>query len=205
MRPFIGVDDLNAILGIEVDESLLIVSIALDSACQAVRSEIDQTINFVANDTVFMDGHDTLKIRLKERPVRRLGDVTLDGSIVDPSLYNLKDATIRRTDGIRWPAGYANITVNYDHGYDVVPDDSSGDDVLVPADMRLVALLAARRVYVSVGEIDGVKGVRQSENIGSYSYTLSAGANAAASSAAQLLDPEKDVLAGYAIGVVPAR
>ena len=205
MRPFIGVDDLNAILGIEVDESLLIVAIALDSGCQSVRSFLDQTINYVANDTIFMDGHDTKKIRLPERPIRRLGDVTLDGSIVDPSLYNLKDSTIRRTDDIRWPAGYANITVNYDHGYDVIPDDSSGDDVLVPADMRLVALSAARRVYTAVGELDGIKGVRQSETIGSYSYSLSAGGTAAASTAAQLLEPEEAVLLRYRIGVVPAR
>lgn len=205
MRPFIGVDDLEAMLGVSVDENMLIVSIALDHGCQSVRSFLNQTINFVANDVETIDGHDTKKIRLHERPIRHLGDVTLNGAIVDPSLYNLKDATIRRVDNIRWPAGYANITATYDHGYDVIPDNSSGDDVLVPADMRLVALLAARRVYISVGQVDGVKGVRQSESIGQYSYTLTAGASIVASSAAQLLAPEEAVLMRYRVGKVPGR
>jgi hypothetical protein len=204
MRPFIGVDDLEAILGVTVDDTALITSIALDASCQAVRSYLDQTVNFVANDTEIVDGHDTKKIRLKQRPVRRLGAVTLDGQVVDPSLYNLKDSTIRRVDQIRWPAGYANITVTYDHGYDVIPDTSAGDDVLVPADIRLVTLLSARRVYTAVGKVDGVTGVKQSENIGQYSYTLSAGANAA-TSAAELIQAEKDVLFHYRIGKVPAR
>jgi hypothetical protein len=205
MRPFIGVDDLEAILGVSVDENALITTIALDSGCQAVRSFLDQTINFVPNDVETIDGHGTKKIRLHERPVRKLTQVTLDGQVVDPSLYNLKKSTIRRVDIDRWPVGYANIQATYDHGYDVIPDSSSGDDVLVPPDMRLVALLSSRRVYVAVGKVDGVQGVKQSESIGQYSYTLSAGASAAATSAAQLVDAEKDVLLHYRIGVVPAR
>jgi hypothetical protein len=200
MQPFIGTDDLAAILGQAVNENDLITEIALDSGCTAVRSFLGQTINFVANDTEIKDGHGTKKIRLKERPVRALTAVRLDGAVVDPSLYNLKDSTIRRVDDERWPVAYANIQVDYSHGYDVQPDTSAGDDVLVPADMRLVALLSARRVYAAIGNEDGIK---QSETIGQYSYSNST--TMVVQTAAELLKPETDVLHRYLIGIVPAR
>ena len=200
MRPFIGTDDLAALLGTAVSDADLITRIALDSGCQAVRSFLDQTINRQTDITEIVDGHDTKKFRVHERPIRNIWSVTLDGEVVDPTLYNWNHSMCRRVDDIRWPAGYANIEVNYDAGYDIIPDDSTGDDLLVPADMRLVALLAARRVYTSVGTSDG--GGKTSESIGQYSYS---NGSSAATSAAELLAPEKDVLMRYRIGLVPAR
>ena len=200
LQPFIGTDDLAAILGSPVDENDLITSIALDAGCQAVRSFIDQTINFVEHDIETVDGHGTKKIRLKQRPIRELFNVKLDGEVVDPSLYDRRDGTIRRVDDTRWPVAYANIKVDYSHGYDVQPDANAADDVLVPPDLRLVALLAARRVYTSVGNQDGIK---QSESIGQYSYSNST--TMVVQTAAELLSPEQDVLMHYRIGVVPAR
>lgn len=199
MRPFIGTDDLAAILGVAVSDADLITRIALDAGCQAVRSFLDQTINRQTDITEIVDGHGTKKFRVRERPIRNIWSVTLDGEVVDTSLIDWNRSMCRRTDDERWPVGYANIEVNYDAGYDVVPDDSSGDDLLVPADMRLVALLAARRVYTSVGTSEGSK---TSESIGQYSYSNS---SSGAQTAVELLDAEKDVLKRYRIGLVPAR
>lgn len=199
MRPFIGTDDLAAILGKPVSDSDLITVIALDSGCQAVRSFLDQSINrFRHTETV--DGHGTKKFRVHERPVREVFSVTLDGEPVDPALYDRQYTMFRKVDEVRWPTAYANIKVDYDHGYDIVPDEDSTDDLLVPADMRLVALLSARRVYTSIGADEGIK---QSETIGSYSYSNST--TMVVQTAAELLDPEKDVLMRYRIGKVPAR
>lgn len=199
MRPFIGTDDLAAILGVAVSDADLITRIALDAGCQAVRSFLDQTINRQTDITEIVDGHGTKKFRVHERPIRNIWSVTLEGEVVDTSLINWNHSMCRRTDDERWPVGYANIEVNYDAGYDIVPDDSTGDDLLVPADMRLVALLSARRVYTSVGTSEGGK---TSESIGQYSYSSS---SSTAQTAAELLDAEKDVLQRYRIGLVPAR
>lgn len=199
MQPFIGTDDLAAVLGRPVSDTDLITAIALDAGSQAIRSFLDQTINRGRSEEK-VDGHGTKKIRMHERPVRQVFSVTLDGEVVDPALYDVRGTMIRRVDEVRWPAGYANIVVDYDHGYDIYPDDDSSDDFLVPADMRLVALLSARRVYTTVGADEGIK---QSETIGSYSYSNST--TMVTQSAAELLKPETDVLMRYRIGKIPGR
>jgi hypothetical protein len=195
MRPFIGTDDLSAVTGTEVTDDDLITAIALDAGCQAVRSYIGQTINYVEDDVEELDGNGRLQIRLKERPIRDLTSVAVDGNLLTPEMFNLRDSVLRRTDRIAWPYGFANVVVTYSHGWDAIPDDDPSDDVLVPADLRLVALLSAKRVYTSVGMVSGTP---TSETIGSYSYSLSS----AAESAAQLLDPEKAVLDLYRIGKI---
>lgn len=193
MRPFIGIEDLSAITGTTVSDQDLITAIALDSGCQAVRSYIEQTINYVADDVEEIDGNGRLKIRLTERPIRDLTSITVDGNELTTEMYNRHKSVLRRTDGVTWPMGFGNVVVTYSHGWDAIPDDSAGDDVLVPADLRLVALLSAKRVYTSVGLVSGEK---TSETIGSYSYSVSA----VAESAAQLFDAEKRVLDHYRIG-----
>lgn len=196
MRPFIGTDDLSAITGTTVSENDLITAIALDVGCQTVRSYIGQTINYVEEDTEELDGTNRLKVRLRERPIRQLISVSVEGTELDPEKYSLRKSVIRRKDGIAFPWGFDNVEVVYSHGWDAVPDDSAGDDVLVPPDLRLVALLSARRVYTAVGTISGTP---SSESIEGYSYTLTQ--TAVAESAAQLFDAEKAVLEHYRIGL----
>lgn len=194
MRPFIGTDDLGALLGRSVSDSDLITAIALDSGCESVRSYVQQTINYVEDDIEEYDGRGTNKIRLTQRPVRALTSVEVDDKEQDLTNFSLRKSMLRwKTDW--FPVGYGNVVITYDHGYDIIPDDSAGDDVLVPADLRLVALLAARRVYINVGAMEGVL---QSESIGKYSYSKSI--TAAAASAAELLLPEMRVLDRYKIG-----
>lgn len=195
MDPFISTDDLNAITGLTVDTGSLIVAIALDSACESVRSYLDQTINFVAADTLELDGNNQVTIRLPQRPVRAINSITVDDEVLEIDDWNLKGARLRRIDGGVWTLGIANVVVNYDHGYDITELPS---DVPVPADIRLVALLAARRVYTAVGTQSG--GAVQSETMGSYSYQLSN--SVVVSTAAELLPAEKDVLDRYRIGLI---
>lgn len=196
LRPFIGVEDLSAITGTTVSDTDLITAIALDSGCDAVRSYIGQMINYVEDDIEELDGNGRLKVRLRERPIRNITSVVVEGVELAPGTgYNLRDSVIRRTDGIAFPYGFGNVVVTYSHGWDAIPDDSAGDDVLVPADLRLVALLSARRVYTAVGMVAGQP---SSETIGSYSYSMSTAA--VAESASQLFKAETDVLDRYRIG-----
>ena len=197
MRPFIGTDDLSAITGTTVTDQDLITAIALDAGCEAVRSYTGQMINYVEDDVEEHDGKGTRAVRLDERPIRDITSVEVDGVALDADVLSIRKSFVRRKDAV-FPVGYGNIVVTYSHGWDAIPDDSAGDDILVPADLRLVALLSAKRVYLAVGDLDGAV---QSENIGGYSYTLSI--NDMAKSSAELLDPEKNVLEHYRIGKIP--
>jgi len=137
-------------------------------------------------------------VRLRQRPVRSVASVTVDGVALESTGWNLHGALLRRIDGGCFPLGVANVVVVYTHGYDIPP---TVVDWPVPADIRLVALIAARRVYSAVGASDS-GGTQQSETMGSYSYT-SASTAQVASTAAQLLAPETAVLDRYRVGLIP--
>jgi hypothetical protein len=195
MRPFIGVDDLSAVLGTTATDLDLITAIALDSGCEAVRSYIGQMVNYVEDDVEEHDGKGTRTIRVEQRPIRDITSVEVDGVALDASVLSVRKSLIRRKDDV-FPRGLGNVVVTYSHGWDVIPDNSAGDDLLVPADLRLVALLSARRAYAAVGANDGQE---QSETIGQYSYSLST----TAQSAAELMTAEERVLDRYKIRMTP--
>ena len=205
--PFISSDDLAAFLGVTVDASALKTKIALDSACDAVRSYLDQEINLSTNDVEYHSGHGYMhdRIRLRQRPVVVVSEVREDmwagstGTVLSTSNYRVRDSFIIRTDGGYFLAGNDNIKVTYDHGWTV---PATSQSAAVPADIRLVALSAARRVYSSVG-LNDAAGSKQSETIGDYSYTIAAGITNSASSAAELIASERDVLDRYRIGLIP--
>jgi len=121
----------------------------------------------------------------------------VDGVALETTGWNLRGNLLRRIDGGVFTLGIANVVVVYSHGWDV----SDPITLPVPADIRMVALIAARRVYSAVGATDAA-GTQQSETMGSYSYTSGSTAQVA-STAAQLLDPEKEVLHWYRVGLIP--
>ena len=194
MDPFISTVDLEAMLDTTFAvPTPLPVKIALDSACQRVRTYLGQTINLVEDDVEVHSGTGRRKLRLRERPVRAVTLVTIDD--VETTNYTRRDAVLTLKNSDVWTYGNDNIEVTYDHGYDLVePSDNN-----VPADIRLVALILARRVYESLGSVTGT--VVQ-ETIGDYSYQLSDNAEAAVSSAAELLEAEKYALDRYRIDLV---
>ncbi len=197
--PFVSSDDLAGFMGVTVDPSALKTKIALDSACDAVRSYLDQDINFVSADVEYHSGHGYQhdRIRLRQRPVVAVTSIYVDTNwttLVPTDVYHLRDSFIVILDMSWFATGNDNIKVTYDHGWVCPPTSQSA---AVPADIRLVALSAARRVYSGVGTADaaGFGG----ETIGDYSYTNPGGA---ATSVAELLMAEKDVLDRYRIGLI---
>jgi hypothetical protein len=199
VEPFISTDDLAAILGVTVDPAALITKICLDAACTAVRTYIGQTINYVANDVELHDGRDRSLLRLRQRPVRSVVSIYEDGVLIPATSYVLRGAIVQRTDDDAFLLGAANVSVTYSHGWDVDPTVA----MAVPADLRLVALLSARRVHAAVGLSDTstTGGALTGETMGSYSYSLSA--SAIAPLAAEFLDVEKEILERYVVRLVP--
>jgi len=149
--PFISRQDLTDYLGRDVtsDDGALI---ALDAACDTVRTVSEQTFNRVVGGSVTLDGTGTDAILLPELPVSRAGTVTVNGTAVTD--YVLADngvlyrrgplsgaGTVWCDDYVprTWPSGRQNITVTYDHGY---------EDADLPRDVRMVALNLASRLIV---------------------------------------------------------
>ena len=196
MIPFISPTDLEALLGEQIpDETALIVSISLDSACERVRSYLGQDVNKVTDDVEVHSGSGRKKLRLRQRPVRSVGAIYVDDVLLDPATYKVRGAIVTLPDDA-WTSGNDNVEVTYTHGWDTA---EGAGNIRVPADIRLVALLVARRVYESVGASIGAGAIIQ-ETIGDYSYRLSE--DAAADSASELLDAERFVLDRYRIELV---
>lgn len=194
MEPFIGITDLEAFLdGVTLDPGDLLIAIALDSACTSVRTYLDQQVNYLADDEVILDGTGRKRLRLPERPVRDVATVELDGEEVTDDLYFRRRSTLIRSDGLDWTTGDGNIAVTYSHGWNI--EETSDEDLPVPADIRLAALCIARRIIDQAGEDAGTI---SSESIGGYSYTLSTVAEPV-----ELTKPEKAVLSRYKLRTVP--
>ena len=201
LDPYISVLDLEAILGLTIaDPTALIVKIALDAACHRVRTYTGQDINLVLDDVEVHSGSGRRKLRLLQRPVRQLTEVKIDDVVQDAALYSLRENIISFIDSDVFWMGNNNVEVTYSHGWDIdeTPDSPFVSVERVPADLRLVTLLLARRVYENVGE-NVSAGAIIGETIGDYSYTLSDNAATAVTTAIELIPAESYVLDPYRI------
>jgi hypothetical protein len=197
--PFISPDDLEAMMGEPfANPTDLMIAIALDASCQTIRTYLGQDINLVEDDVEIHSGSGRRKMRLRQRPVRAVTQIKVDGTVVPLTSISVRGAILTWKDLDWWTPGNDNIEVTYDHGWDV----EEPTDMPVPADIRLVALLLSRRAFESSGAGGAAAGAIVSETIGDYSYTLSEEAAASALSAAELLDAEKSVLDRYRIELV---
>lgn len=203
MISFIGIADLETFMG--VASGTLVVDLAelsVAASQQKVRQYLDQEITYHANDVAYLDGSGRGKMRLPERPVRAVDLVeeksgTATWQTLAAENYLLRGSILIRMDDLAWTAGEANVRVTYDHGWDVGAMDSDPltDQLFVPADISLVALTLARRMYEAMGEEAILLGDVKQETIGAYSFTLSAAAEKAAG--VNLVIAERSVLDSY--------
>lgn len=200
LDPFISTTDLEAVLDETlVDPNALSVKIALDSACTAVRTYLGQNINYVAGDVEVRSGSGRRKLRLRQRPVRSVTSVYIDGDLVTSDQYSVRGGpgVITMINGSWWTPGDDNVSITYSHGWDVGTDTAYS----VPADIRLVALNMARRVFLDVGA-DLLAGAIVSETIGDYAYELSDAAVQAATGTYQLSEAERYMLDPWRVELV---
>ena len=198
--PFVSTSDLANFLNttIEADDARAII--ALDAACQTIRTYTEQTLNLVRNDVQTWRGFQTLL--LPELPVVQVNSVTLRGELVDAEDWFLAfggEVVIKTWRQTRqW---YDTVKVDYDHGWaieeaDIVQDESDEGDVdRMPSDIRLVALRLAAGQYQMAGTSAGMR----SESLGAYSYTRMDGAMGTGILSA----PEKMILDRYRVKKVP--
>lgn len=208
MLSFIDIGDLA--IHMQVAQGSLttaLADLAVSAAQKRIREYLEQEVTYHASDVVYLDGNGKTKIRLPERPVVDVTRVEegLGGTSwteLDADNYFVRKSILIRWDGAVWCVGDANLRVTYDHGYytgDIDSDvsDSDFDPLNVPSDLVLVALSLARRMYENMGsEVEslGAGNIKQ-ETIGSYSYTLSSAAEAAAG--VTMLKAEMAVLDSY--------
>lgn len=207
MVPFISTADLSALLGEDVTADPLAI-IALDSACEIIRSYVGQRLNFDALDVVSLHGNGRGALILPEIPVVDIASVVEDDEVLDPEDYFaissglLYKATLYDT----WSPGIRNVVVTYSHGYAVLeldveddPDDTTPKPNRMPADIRRVALALSRRVFVASGSVSET-GTKASESItpSSYAYTNAVTSGSASTvvttSTATELSPDEEAI-----------
>lgn len=122
MTAFASLDDLNAILGQSIDETL--GELVLDLASGAIRSWTRQSFDYVEDDTISVSGNwDTILV-LPERPVAAITSISVDAEELDTDSWRLDGDVLYRT--ARWGGPKVTVEVVYTHGYEILPDDIRG-------------------------------------------------------------------------------
>jgi hypothetical protein len=158
----------RALTGTDADRAAAL----LVDASATVRNRTGQT--FVAETTTARLRVRGTQLRLPQRPVTAVNTITnVDGDEVGFTWHGGDSLTLDSVPTVGW------VDVDYDHGYEDVPDDIIG----------VVCNIAGRAFGTPADE-----GGYQSETIGTYSYTVGA---TAAAGAAGLLNDERAILDRY--------
>jgi hypothetical protein len=151
---FASIDELGDLLGEAFADTLLAqAAMALEMASAQIQGWTRQKVERVVDDVIVLRGTYDRELELPERPVIEVGNITLDGTLIEPSSFTVTGSTLIRSGG--WGGSAAVVEVVYTHGYEPIPED-----------IRAVTLqLAARMLFNPLG-------IRQ-EGIGTYSVTYS--------------------------------
>ena len=181
MTAFITVDELAAYISPRAPRDLsddVLAALAVDSACSQLRTFTGQTLDYVEDDTAtfilttpYADG-----LLLPEMPVVEVDEVRIDGEV---SLdWRLDSGGILRTTTRRFFYAGSTVEVDYSHGF-----------ATIPAELRMLALTLAARIYQ--------QGIARQESTGSSSVTYSV------SSPLDLTSGERTIVAKYRMRRAP--
>lgn len=149
--PFISRADLGNKLGTDLSSDDHALA-AVDAACDMCRTISEQSFNR-GTSTITLDGSGTEEILLPEYPVNTVGTVYEDGGtltsgdwVLDPATGSLIrvptagyiSSNFTTRPSVVWNRGRRNVTLDYDHGWDISD---------IPRDVRMVALNIATRFY----------------------------------------------------------
>lgn len=152
LDPFITGADLSDYLGRDVTEDDAAAA-AVAGACTLIRNSIDQRLDVVSDDVIFVDGSGTDTLLLPELPIVSVSAVTYRGTALsdetDFILNKRRGSLVARRARATWLKGRANYAVTYTHGYTAMPDD-----------LRTLATHVAARFYD--------QGIVKLENVGGY-------------------------------------
>jgi hypothetical protein len=167
LEAFISQTELGHYLRRDVDDDDLAL-IAVNAACQIVRTRTRQALALEEDDTVsFPLGGTNRELLLPELPVVAVDEVRVDGEVeLDWRLE--ENGILTLTGSVSCLTSPVIVEVDYSHGYDAIPDD-----------LRLVALTVAARIYE--------QGTARQESTGSSSITFSVAASTDLSSGEKVI------------------
>lgn len=160
LDPFITEAELTTYLGRNVTAEDL-ATLAVGAASDLIRNAVGARLDNVEDDIILVDGSGTDTILLPELPVTEVTEVNYvtpdtDPELLDPAedyLVDLRNGALV-TRGGTWLEARGNYEVTYSHGY-----------TDIPADLRVLALTVAARIYD--------QGIVKQESVGGYSATFS--------------------------------
>lgn len=183
MAPFISATDLMEYLEHAVDNDK--AAIAVDAACDIIRDESDQSLDFLEDEEVFLDSEGTDVILLPEMPAISVASVVGPGDItlVEGTDWSFDEesgsiTTMRRD--YKFLPGRKLYTVVYTHGYTGDLAGKPPGTQLWPSSLRMLTLQIAARIYS--------QGIVSQESYAGFSATYSA------SEAITLTDRERTLL-----------
>lgn len=178
---FITGDELAAYIGSDWPLDSTLANLAVDGACEAVRGYVDQNVESTTETNAYLDGNGLDNMVLPHFPLISISalSVYVDRTDTAPEVLventdyvvNYGRGIVSRIDGGVFTKGRQNIKLTYVYG-----------NATVPADVRVVALQVASRIY----EVGMVK----SDSAGGVSATYVEGAGS-------LTGNEKDLLRRY--------
>lgn len=147
MDPLASVEELVLLAlhaqGVVLDEDY--AGLVLSFASGTVRAETGQDFTAVTDDELVLDGIGEAWLTLPQRPVTAVSSVSVNGTELAATEWTLSGNRLYRHGG--WNRAYVSgnsswpgraptvLTVVYDHGYAVVPDDVRAATLMVAAEM----------------------------------------------------------------------
>jgi hypothetical protein len=118
-----------------------LAGLQLAVASGRVRAEVGQDFTAVTDDTVVLDGVGDQWLALPQRPVTAVTAVTVNDVAQDATSWTLSADRLYRRCG--WDRGDTDVygygptlvSVTYDHGYAVIPDDVKGVTLMLASDL----------------------------------------------------------------------
>lgn len=156
---FATTEQLEARLGISLsaDEHIRAATL-LALASGVIRAEFG-SLSFTEDDEFTIRGTYSNRIRVPQRPLVSVGQVLINGEILDSDSYYIDGNEIVRASGVRssfWPWGSVfsgpldEVTITYSHGWEDLPED-----------VTVICLEMVVRVWVNPGNLlnENVAGV----------------------------------------------
>ncbi len=200
MADFAQIADIEDFLQLDITTPAQIASaeLALKDVSAAIRNYTHQYLELVLNDVITLDSHGGKRLFLPQLPVISVDSVVEDGDLltVDDD-YKLGQYGILHRVNARWAEGIQIVTITYDHGFMIIPDD-----------IVAICTRAASRAYqagLKAADSDGIPGIA-SKTLGDFSVSFQSEGGGGtgegvlgASAARLLLLSEKDILDAYRV------
>lgn len=167
MAAFISEAELKSYIGYTLDTGK--ATLCMDAACDLIRNATGQKFE-AGEETIVLDGTGTDAVVLPQVPVEAVTEAKNDGEAVTDFMLTGAGLLLRKSPNT-WSPGRQKVQVKYAFGY-----------AEIPADLKLLAITIAARVYQ--------QGIVTAETVGMSQVTY-------ATDSLSLTAGEKNILSRY--------